>query len=131
MLRDRAPRCAWYRPPSLLRERTTDHRRRRATPRPGSGCELAGAMRTTKNTHNAATDGTCLCDRRGLSSNALSGSIPATWGTSGGLQSLVTLYLMYNKLSGFVPGSLTLLPRLSQLCAPPSGRFAGLTHAQC
>ena len=65
---------------------------------------------------------------RGLSSNALSGDIPATWGTSGGLQSLVSLYLMYNKLSGFVPGSLTLLPHLSQLCAPCS---APLWHRQC
>ncbi len=55
--------------------------------------------------------------RRGLSSNALSGTIPSTWGTSGGFQNLYSLYLMYNKLSGFVPGSLTLLPRLHQLCA--------------
>ena len=58
-----------------------------------------------------------LC--RGLSSNALSGPIPGTWGTSGGFQNLYSLYLMYNKLSGFVPGSLTLLPRLRQLCAYP------------
>ena len=68
---------------------------------------------------------------RGLSSNALSGTIPSTWGTGGGLQSLITLYLMYNKLSGFVPGSLTLLPRLNQLCGPSVIEFHILVGAGC
>lgn len=40
--------------------------------------------------------GPCIC--RGVSSNALVGALPASWGTNGGFTQLDSLYLMYNKV---------------------------------
>ena len=56
----------------------------------------------------------CL-DRRGLSSNQLTGSLPGGWGGGGSLPELQQLFLSYNKLSGTVPSSLRNLESLQDL----------------
>jgi hypothetical protein len=80
----------------------------------GAPCFLAALQPGLTRSCCCLSVGACV-DRRGLSSNQLTGSLPGGWGGGGSLPQLQQLFLSYNRLSGTVPSSLRNLGSLQDL----------------